>query len=183
MDSPYNAEEFRAFLVEISESQSSFARRMLNLGDDRGATTVLRHVQRIANGTVKLSGEMRVIMTLLREKIVKPENAPIDGASPHEDAIVKRLVKDTLAAGYVISVNDGEEFTVKRSADETEILTALHTTDEDYLHIRKPGEKSRVGWVRLIWGNDADVISDYTDNPRIISLLEGANALAEKLGA
>lgn len=34
-----------------------------------------------------------------------------------EREIAQRVIKDVLAAGYTISVNDGEETTLKRSTD------------------------------------------------------------------
>lgn len=74
MDNPTNdrlgsqqsADEFRAFLVEIGETQSGFARTLKRMGDDRGAPTILRHVQRMATGEARISGEMRVIMSVFR---------------------------------------------------------------------------------------------------------------------
>jgi hypothetical protein len=62
-----SAEEFRAFLAEIDESQSSFARTLRCMGDDRQPGTILRHMQRMATGEARISGEMRVIMTILRQ--------------------------------------------------------------------------------------------------------------------
>ncbi len=61
-----SAEEFRAFLKEIGESQSSFARVLKRIGDDREKATIVRHVQRMATGEARISGEMRVIMAIFR---------------------------------------------------------------------------------------------------------------------
>lgn len=63
---PISADEFRAFLLEIGESQSSFARTLKRMGDDRADGTILRHVQRMATGEARISGEMRVIMSIFR---------------------------------------------------------------------------------------------------------------------
>ena len=63
---PESAAEFRAFLAEIGETQSGFARTLKRMGDDRGLATILRHVQRMATGEARISGEMRVIMSVFR---------------------------------------------------------------------------------------------------------------------
>lgn len=63
---PESAGAFRVFLAEIGETQSGFARTLKRLGDDRADATILRHVQRMATGEARISGEMRVIMSILR---------------------------------------------------------------------------------------------------------------------
>jgi hypothetical protein len=70
-----SAEEFRAFLKEIGESQSGFARIMKRLGDDREKATIQRHVQRMATGEARISGEMRVIMSIFRNSRRKQRKA------------------------------------------------------------------------------------------------------------
>lgn len=76
--------------------------------------------------------------------------------------IARKLVAALLAAGYALSVDDGEEITVRKSTDAREIIDALATTDHDYLRAYYNGETIRAGWVMLIWGNDEDVISDWS---------------------
>lgn len=105
---------------------------------------------------------------------------PIPHASTNEKLIVGRLVIDLLAAGCMLTVNDGEENVVVHSNDPAAIFAALSSTDEDYLVVtHKELLSGGSGWVRLIWGNDVDVISDYV--MRLETLLAGANALAEEL--
>lgn len=99
----------------------------------------------------------------------------IPHATDNEKRIVGKLVTDLLASGATLSVNDGEEITIKNSSDPDTIYAALSSTCEDYLMVDGPGRR----WVRLIWGNDVDVISDYVI--RLEDLLAGANALAEEL--
>ena len=77
-----------------------------------------------------------------------------------EKRIIRRIVRDALAKGWTVSVNDGEEWTLKESSDEKVILGAMQTTDEDQLMLRENGEKR--GWIRLIYGNGEDVICDYS---------------------
>ena len=87
-----------------------------------------------------------------------------------------RLVAAALAAGYAVSVYDGEEYTVKRSRKSKEILAALATTGEDALVIRDAtGE--RLGVLSLIWGNDPsgeELIADHTDNDAMDALYRAA---------
>jgi len=74
------------------------------------------------------------------------------------------LVTACLKRGFAVSVNDGEEWVVKRSIDKAEILAALFSTDEDTLVIRD-AEGRKAGWFWLIYGNDGwDVVSDYSVN-------------------
>ncbi|MER9176201.1 hypothetical protein NKH72_21730 [Mesorhizobium sp. M0955] len=101
-----------------------------------------------------------------------------------ERRIAECLVKDILAAGYAISVNDGEETTLKRSIDATAILKAMFTTDEDYLMVHDVADGAgfqvkHFGYVWLIYGNGHHVISDCTSN--LETVMKGATALADKL--
>lgn len=80
-----------------------------------------------------------------------------------ERKVIKALVDESLKAGYLISVYDGEEMVVKKSDQADAIMNAIMSTDEDTLLYYKPGQNTRSGWVKLIYGNDGyDVISDYT---------------------
>jgi len=100
-----------------------------------------------------------------------------------ERRIVTQVIESALAAGYQLSVDDGEEITVKRSIDKEKVLTAMFTTDEDRLWFHKPEDKgtvdARFGWVYFIYGNDGyDVVNDYTTN--LEEVMKEANALADK---
>ncbi len=57
---------FRAELRALGQTQTGLARWMKEHGDDRLPATILRNVQRMANGEARVSGEMRVILALLR---------------------------------------------------------------------------------------------------------------------
>lgn len=87
-----------------------------------------------------------------------------------------RLVAAALAAGYTVSVYDGEEYTVKRSRKSKEILEALASTESDVLVIRDSAGE-RVGDLCLIWGNDPsgeELIADHTDNDAMEALYQAA---------
>lgn len=104
-----------------------------------------------------------------------------------EQQIVKRVIADALAAGFVLTVHDGEEITLKRSADAKEIFAAMFSTDDDRLYFHRPDQpKGQCGWVHFVYGNDGfDVISDHTveiNGARAdTGVLAGAEALAAKL--
>jgi hypothetical protein len=106
-------------------------------------------------------------------------------ASATEQKIIKRLVNDALAAGYLISVHDGEEVTVKRSSDKAAILAAMATTEADNLIFHN--EADRIGSVHLIYGNETDIISEMTwkigCQDKLETLVSGASQLAEELTA
>jgi hypothetical protein len=58
---------FRQALEELGETQASFARWLLENGDERPPVTVARAVRRYATGEAKVSGEMRVLLHMLRK--------------------------------------------------------------------------------------------------------------------
>jgi hypothetical protein len=74
--SPESAAWFRAKLTELGMSQSALARLMLDRGDDRQMTTILRSLSRMASGDARVSGEMRALLGVLSE--TRPS-----GASSH----------------------------------------------------------------------------------------------------
>ena len=104
------------------------------------------------------------------------------GATTAEKQIATKLVDHFLALGYRISVFDGEETTVSRSADREHILGSLASTDEDHLTLRHT-DHGHIGSVTLIWGNDTDLISDNTDVDWLNSALRPVEELAEHLAA
>ncbi len=101
-----------------------------------------------------------------------------------EERIARATVRALLAAGYEVSVFNGEEET-KRSGEFAEVAGALFETDEDWLRVHEVvlpslGGSRRVGWVRFVYGNDGwDVICDYTVN--LEAVLAPVNAMAEGL--
>jgi hypothetical protein len=98
-----------------------------------------------------------------------------------ERKIAAALIDSALKAGYTITVNDGEEDVLKRSASADAILKAMFTTDEDRLYLHAQNAKATFGWVLFIYGNDGwDVISDYTTN--LEPIMGAANKLADYYG-
>jgi len=75
-----------------------------------------------------------------------------------------RIINRGLAKGYTVSVNDGEEWTVKRSTDAHQVRDALQSTDADLIRFRDTQGQS-VGTIYFVWGNSPDeVVCDHSDN-------------------
>ena len=58
---------FRAELAALGETQGSLARLMKLCGDDRTPRNILRSIQRMGAGDVRISGEMRVLLHVLAQ--------------------------------------------------------------------------------------------------------------------
>lgn len=88
----------------------------------------------------------------------------IDYGPRDERLAAALLVALVLAEGGTLSVNDGEEWTVRRSDDAETVLRALGTTESDTLKWRDADGRT-VGVFWLVWGNSGDeLIADHTAN-------------------
>lgn len=104
--------------------------------------------------------------------------------------IVMAIIKAALAAGYAISVDDGDDVVLSHSKDAAAITGSMMSTDNDELSFHKrqvtnklEGSWEQIGWVRLVYGNSGyDVISDYSDNTLTAAILSEAEALATWYG-
>src|SRR5262245_51001797 len=125
-----------------------------------------------------------------------------------ERKIVRRFVKDALAAGYRLAVSlergyDTDDMLLgsrdlKKIMEEAFAGDECHifvqpaegpTTIEDDADLRERlyGATKRltrvnsIGWVYLVMGNDGyDVISDYTMNLEELGLMAGADKIADR---
>lgn len=91
-----------------------------------------------------------------------------------ERAVVRKLVSKALADGHLVSVNNGEDWEIKRSTRIEDIMGAIMATDEDYIRIENInfGLEARF-W--MVYGNSADdVIADHTDVPYAQELFDHA---------
>ncbi len=95
--------------------------------------------------------------------------------------IVAHMVRTAIDLGYVVSVSDGEEWTVKKSASIGDIMAAVGTTDMDNIRFRIPGTETVIGTVAVICGNGTDVIVDHTTKPEMEALMLVVSDYAEKL--
>lgn len=88
----------------------------------------------------------------------------------HDKIAAVRLVQSVLAHGHLITVSDGMETVVRRSADATDILKAMGSTDCDFLHAYAArrdadGKLVKLGMFQMIWGNSpGETIADSTAN-------------------
>jgi hypothetical protein len=86
---------------------------------------------------------------------------------PTENTVAKALIAAGLARGFTVSIQDGEEWTVKRSRDANEAFKALFTTGEDRVLFRDEAGIFQASFY-LVAGNEPngeELIADHTDNP------------------
>lgn len=90
----------------------------------------------------------------------------------NSDAIqVNLLLTLLLRDGCTVSVYDGEEWTLKHSADQAALFEAIGTTDGDALNWRDADGNKR-GQFSLVYGNEFGVlIADYSDNAACNALM------------
>ena len=74
--------------------------------------------------------------------------------------ICEAVVDALLAKGWSVDVGDRDECVAVGLHDRALILEAMFSADADKLIVHAEG--MRIGWVLLVHGNDANVISDYT---------------------
>lgn len=106
---------------------------------------------------------------------------PIPHGSTNEKLIAGKLIADILARDMLVSVWEGEDYAIRRSSDAKTIFENMASTDTDQIFVYCKGGSIHVGWILLVWGNDCNLISDWTVNGTIDSLVEGANLLADEL--
>lgn len=79
----------------------------------------------------------------------------------------EHLVKKALFHDFRISVYDGDEWAVKKSNNEFEILDCIKSVDESELHFHRNIEKApwtdKVGWAKIILGNN-DITESVADH-------------------
>jgi hypothetical protein len=71
---------------------------------------------------------------------------------------------------YSVSVWDGEEYSIKKSTNGTDILNAMSHADDDHIEIYDRESGKDLGWFWLIYNNGSEheplvVISDYSVTP------------------
>lgn len=96
--------------------------------------------------------------------------------TPSETEITQRIIKDALARGYSLSVDDGEDITVAKSTDFDEIFNALGSVDEDRLIVFN--SVGRIGSILFVYGNEDGVVAaDYAT--ALEPMMEPINEWAE----
>lgn len=93
-----------------------------------------------------------------------------------ESKIITKLVAEIIRNGFLVSVRDEEGFELRESASVESIVRACGHTKINWLDIIERGGDP-IGGVLLIFGNEADVVADYTTGNstlnRIMNWLEG----------
>lgn len=94
-----------------------------------------------------------------------------------EKEIATAFIRSAIAAGYTFEIdNGGDEDEIIKTAGEEKTLEAMFATDEDRVYVVNDGKA--IGWVWFVYGNGADVITDYT--VKLEELLTNAHAVAEQ---
>jgi len=100
-----------------------------------------------------------------------------------EARIMRKVIEDGIAAGYVLSVHNGEDYTIRHSTDAVALFNELRTTDEDHLHFCKMNDRGipkDIGAVFFVYGNDPwEVINDYSTS--LEDVIKSATQLADQL--
>lgn len=93
-----------------------------------------------------------------------------------ERKVMRRTVTDLIAAGYKVSIDNGEYYEIVNSVSVNDIMEKVMLTDEDYVYASKEDapveydeerDVTHAGpfdvFVRFIYGNSGtDVINDYS---------------------
>jgi len=98
-----------------------------------------------------------------------------------EKTIARRVVKDALAAGYTLSVdNGGDTPEIENSSSFKLVVAEMFATDEERLYFYKDSKPA--GMVQFVYGNDGyDVMADYSVS--LEDVLKGAKEVANKIEA
>lgn len=116
------------------------------------------------------------------ERKAKAQKA-IDARIACERKVVRRTVRTLLAAGYAITVNNGEDAPIRRSKSINAIMAEVQACDEEWLHVLRQDETGawkRIGTIFLVYGNSGpEVIADYSTS--LETVLEPVMAYCEKL--
>lgn len=79
-----------------------------------------------------------------------------------EEYIVASCIRELLAGGYVLSVdNGGDDYEIHRSDDFDAVMAEMMNTCEDFLVVYERDGRLPIGRILFVYGNDGyDVISD-----------------------
>ena len=93
-------------------------------------------------------------------------------ATPSKRPLLQAMVRHLAhpSGQYSVSVWDGEEYSIKKSTNGTDILNAMSHADDDHIEIYDRESGKDLGWFWLIYNNGSEheplvVISDYSVTP------------------
>jgi hypothetical protein len=79
-----------------------------------------------------------------------------------ERKAIRGLCKAALSKGLLLSYSDGESWPVKQTANLSDIMAQVHSTDEALIRVRDADGNKRVTFF-IVYGNSPEeVISDYS---------------------
>jgi hypothetical protein len=78
-------------LAEIGETPASLARLMHRKGDDRKPDTIVRTIRQMASGEASVSGEMRVILTMMKRAKARGERRTAEKAVDRDQSAEEPL--------------------------------------------------------------------------------------------
>ena len=83
-----------------------------------------------------------------------------------EMRIMRKTIQALIAAGWFVTIDNGEAEEIRNNKSVTEIMKVVFLTDEDFVYVSKvptPEGEPYDHFVRFIYGNDGwDVINDYS---------------------
>ena len=92
----------------------------------------------------------------------------------HERRIVRRIMEHAEKQGWLVSVNDGENYYIKRVPPSIKLIKDMNITGQDVLLFRNYDHGYKIGSVWLVYGNGEDLIVDNTDNDLMAGLCDYA---------
>lgn len=89
-----------------------------------------------------------------------------------EQDVVLELVREFIAQGYKITVDDGDDdFLIKNSDVYENVAKELFSMDQDVLYVNKPNETGAT--ILLVYGNAPDeVVCDHTSREDINQIID-----------
>ena len=100
------------------------------------------------------------------------------GTSNTEQKIARAILKAAKLSDLTMRIFDEEEFIVKTN-NKVIAFAALGDSGQNEI-IFFNNEGKRLGWLLLVWGNDFDLISDYTASEEMEKFLKPVNDKIDK---
>jgi hypothetical protein len=127
-------------------------------------------------------------MSGTRVKVAHVEcDAGVAGRVAIELLVVRRVVRDLLAAGYQLSVAYDTEGApeIPYTKDAAAVVKALFACDDEWLLIQRDGDTDSkpLHWVRFVYGNDGwDVAADWSHEKALAPVMDPIGKWTDELG-
>lgn len=102
-----------------------------------------------------------------------------------ERAIIRKFCELVIAKGCALTIDDGEDISVRKSKDIDFLMANVCACDEEWLRVHNPAG-IYIGAVWFVYGNDGwDVVCDYhtslDTHPALTGVMDEVNKFAESL--